>query len=66
MEIPSSQSFVTEYTRLQEDFFLRAAEILSRNAGPYKDLAETGNRTRKVSGTQDRQTVINLLQETCK
>ena len=66
MEIPSSQSFVTEYTRLQEDFFLRAAEILSGNAGPYKDLAETGNRTRKVSGTQGRQTVINLLQETCK
>ena len=34
---------------------------------PIKTLiAETGNRTRKVSGTQGRQTVINLLQETCK
>lgn len=57
---------MTEYTWLQEVFFLRAAEILSGNAGPYKDLAETGNRTRKVSGTLGRQTVINLLQETCK
>ena len=51
---------------VQEVFFLCAAEILSGNAGPYKDLTETGNRTRKVSGTQGRQTVINVLQETCK
>ena len=52
---------MTEYTWLQEVFFLRTAEILSGNAGSYKDLAETGNQTRKVSGTQGRQTVIKLI-----
>ena len=58
-EILSSQSFVTGCTQVQEVFFLRAAGILSGSTGPYKDLTETGNHTRKVSGTQGRQTVIN-------
>ena len=44
-------------------FFSRAGELLAEGAGHYKDLTQTGNRARKVSGTQGRYQVVNLMKQ---
>jgi len=46
-------------------FFSRAGEfsVLAEGAGHYKDLTQTGNRVRKVSGTQGRYPVVNLMKQ---
>ena len=55
----SSQCREIRYPGYQR-FFSRAAGIFGV-AGHYKDLTETGNRARKVSGTQGRNTAASKI-----